>query len=90
MFLAWSASDRDKAIWQHLRQRQECPGCQTRPAEWDPAQGGRLDAYKASPRRCRGCAAIQELSESPALADAPGSYVALIPNTEVRHAHSRS
>ncbi len=75
-FLAWPASDRDKAIWMHLRHRQECPGCGTRPDEWDPSRGGRLDAYTAAPVRCRGCAKKNELTQKN---DDPALYTVLKP-----------
>lgn len=76
-FLAWPASDRDKAIWWHVRQRQTCSGCGTRAEEWDPARGGRLDAYKATPVQCIGCAHRAVLSKG--LPD-DGSYIVLVPN----------
>lgn len=63
-FLSWSRSDRDKAIWQWVRQREACPSCGTRPDEWDPEKGGRRLAYVARKRRCLGCAAKQQVEES--------------------------
>lgn len=54
-FLGWDSDDRDKAIWWELRERDRCPGCGTRGAEWDEEQGGDRDAYQAKVHRCRGC-----------------------------------
>lgn len=51
----WNQTDRDKAIWWHIRQKEKCPNCGTRDSEWDPAQGGRRDAYRVQTHRCRGC-----------------------------------
>lgn len=82
-FLSWPASDRDKAIWHHIRRRRACPECGTRPEEWDPAHGGRLDAYVAKPERCRGCAQTHAMSDTPAVRDVPGTYVVLVRNQEV-------
>ena len=50
-----SQDDRDKAIWQYLREKQTCPHCGTRPEEWDPDAGGRRDAYVAALTECEGC-----------------------------------
>lgn len=63
-FLAWLDEDRDKAIWQHIRERQTCRQCGTRPQEWDPAQGGDRNAYVAEPERCRGCEVNQAAAAS--------------------------
>lgn len=60
VFLDWSASDRDKAIWWHVRQREACPGCGTRRAEWDEQRGGDRFAYTARKTRCRGCQVAQQ------------------------------
>lgn len=54
-FLEWSRPDRDKALWWVIHQRSTCPGCGTRPEEWDEEQGGDPDAYEAKPVHCRGC-----------------------------------
>lgn len=54
-FLSWSKDDRDKAIWQHARERARCRGCGTRPDEWTPGEGGGPYAYRAIRERCRGC-----------------------------------
>ena len=58
VFLSWDADDRDKAIWHFVRRQERCPDCGTREAEWDPKQGGRIDAYQARDRVCRGCAEL--------------------------------
>lgn len=59
-FLAWSQDDRDKAIWFELREAERCPNCRTRPAEWDPEQGGDHRAYIAKLLTCRGCQAMED------------------------------
>lgn len=58
-FLSWSQLDRDKAIWAYVRERSTCAGCGTRADEWDPQEGGGLDAYKAEQHLCFGCRAIE-------------------------------
>lgn len=55
VFLGWDADDRDKALWWMIHQRQTCPGCGTRPKEFDEEAGGDLHAYVAEPYFCRGC-----------------------------------
>lgn len=57
-FLSWSADDRAKAMWWHLRERQTCGGCGTRREEWVGSDGARLDAYIAEAQLCHGCRAI--------------------------------
>jgi len=54
-FLAWSKDDRDKAIWQYVRELQRCASCGTRPDEWHESKGGRRDAYEAVLYVCPGC-----------------------------------
>jgi hypothetical protein len=54
-FTGWDRDDRDKALWFHIHEAQRCPGCGTRPEEWDPACGGDLHAYHMEPVHCRGC-----------------------------------
>lgn len=44
--------------WQD-RQRRTHSRCGTRPEEWDPAQGGRRDAYEFLPDICPGCEALE-------------------------------
>jgi len=63
-FLAADPSDRDKAIWWLIRQRQACPDCGTREAEWDPLAGGDRHAYGAEMYRCRGCEVLQMAQET--------------------------
>ena len=87
-FLAWPAEDRDKAIWHHVRRRSACSSCGTRPEEWDPARGGHPQAYKATARRCPGCAQTADLHSKPAVADVPGTKVFLVRNQEVSRAQS--
>lgn len=58
VFLSWSKDDRDKAIWHHVRRKQTCKRCGTRPAEWDPEQGGDRRARKAMLHICPGCEQI--------------------------------
>lgn len=47
----WLDADRDKALWWLIHDRMTCPGCGTRPDEFenDP------DAYIPEPHHCRGC-----------------------------------
>lgn len=54
-----------------MRQRQTCSGCGTRPDEWDPQEGGGLDAYAAEPQLCFGCAAV-EIQQKAIPENAPG------------------
>lgn len=53
-----------------MRERQTCQGCGTRADEWDPAQGGHLDAYTAEGELCHGCRALEikrkEYEDAPA------------------------
>ena len=51
----WEPDDREKALAWHLHELERCPSCGTRPAEWDPRQGGDLHAYESQPHHCRGC-----------------------------------
>lgn len=62
-FLAYSAADRDGAIWQYIRERQTCQGCGTRPDEWDPDKGGHRAAYFPQITVCQGCIGIERLQE---------------------------
>lgn len=83
-FLARSASDRDKSIWWHVRKRQACPSCGTRPEEWDPDKGGYRHAYRAEALQCDGCQrrerAEQDLARSKN--PPPGMHVVLVKNEE--------
>lgn len=85
VFLGWSAADRDKAIWWHLRQAETCQGCGTRSAEWDERQGGHRNAYAAHKQRCRGCEVRQQGEESlDPKQDGRGVSIVLKRNPEVR------
>lgn len=79
-FLAWSDSDRDKALWQHIRSRQACQGCGTRPDEWDPDKGGSRQAYRAVALQCEGCLKIQRGEQNLSKQTNPplGMHMALI------------
>jgi hypothetical protein len=59
-FLEWSKSDRDKALWAHIREAETCGGCGTRPDEWNPAEGGSTTAYLPTEAVCPGCRRISE------------------------------
>lgn len=61
-FLAYSAADRDGAIWQYVRDRNTCQ-CGTRPEEWDPEQGGSRAAYFPEIVLCQGCVGIERTQE---------------------------
>ncbi|MEU8379782.1 hypothetical protein [Streptosporangium sp. NPDC048865] len=60
------------------RDRQTCRGCGTRAAEWDPAQGGRSDAYRPKSTQCVGCAHVAVLSKG--LPEGAGHHIVLVPN----------
>lgn len=64
MFLSWRPTDRDKAVWWHIRQQEACPSCGTRPDEWDPERGGHRHAYIARKKRCYGCEQKQQVEAS--------------------------
>lgn len=81
-FLRWSDSDRDKALWQHIRQQRTCPGCGTRPEEWIPAHGGHPGAYVPDVRRCEGCHQLHDAAKD----QAPAMYARLKPNPELSKA----
>lgn len=73
-FLEWDPSDRDKAIWWHLRQAEKCPGCGTRHSDWEKDR----DAYRAEIVRCRGCEIRQRTEDSITKDDGRGLQVQLI------------
>lgn len=83
-FLAWSASDRDKAIWHHLRKRRTHGPCGTRPEEWDEDQGGHRRAYVPRILECEGCIILERTREAPELSSGRGMYVALVSNPDLR------
>lgn len=62
-FLSWPKQDRDKAIWWHVRERDRCPSCGTRGAEWDERRGGHRNAYAPRLQRCRGCELVASEQE---------------------------
>lgn len=77
--------DRDKAIWQYVRDKQTCRSCGTRKAEWLESAGGRRDAHRAALDICPGCECMQTFEASiDKDKRAKGSFVALIPNTRGR------
>lgn len=83
-FLAWSADDQDKALAFLSDRSERCQDCGTKPAEWDPAQGGSRTAYVAEPIRCLGCEtraqAHRDLQHD---ADQNlGVHIILVPNEE--------
>lgn len=59
----WTALDRAKALWWHIREQERCGGCGTRKAEWDDKQGGHRHAYSAVHARCPGCE-VKERAEA--------------------------
>ncbi|MGW4426435.1 hypothetical protein [Streptosporangium sp. NPDC004631] len=83
-FLGWSADDRDKAVWQHVRARQTCPHCRTRAAEWDERVGGHRHAYVARETRCRGCEVVESKKASMDGTEGRGVYVELRPREAMR------
>ncbi|MCW2767778.1 MAG: hypothetical protein JWO11_3737 [Nocardioides sp.] len=88
-FLAWDQDDRDKAIWQHIRKRQECQACGTRPEEWDETRGGDRNAYIGDLERCRGCE-VKEAAQSSLVGDeGRGVRIVLIRNRKevTEHGH---
>lgn len=57
-----------------------CPGCGTRPAEWDETAGGDENAYVATTHRCIGCEVIADRqAEVPTGAEGRGIKVFLLP-----------
>lgn len=82
-FLGWSGSDRDKAVWWHLRKSETCTQCGTRPQEWDPERGGRRRAYSAEIHQCEGCVVRQRAETAPEMTQARGMHVVLVRNEEM-------
>lgn len=76
-FLSWSQDDRDKAIWQHVRERSACSRCGTRPEEWDESRGGHRRAYVAVEKWCGGCEQIEAKQASLTGDEGRGIYVGL-------------
>lgn len=84
-FLSWDASDRDKAIWWHLQQRNTCSRCGTRPEEWSSERGGHRHAYVATETICRGCQVLEAATDAVQKDKGPrerGLHIALIPREE--------
>lgn len=82
-FLGWLASDRSKAIWWHLRQREACPSCGTRPDEWNPDKGGHRFVYEPKIRQCAGCVELERTREDETVTKQRGMHVVLVRNREV-------
>lgn len=83
-FLMLSQDDRDKAIWQFLRDRQACPHCGTRGEEWvDPVTGRPREAYVAEFDECPGCVVKQRKEADPVMQEFPGLRVVLVRDQEV-------
>lgn len=77
-FLGWAKDDRDKAIWQYLRDKQRCPRCGTRAEEWHESKGGHRDAYKPVVDLCPGCECKESFEKNLDPKALPrGSYVTL-------------
>lgn len=72
-FLAWSDDDQDKALaWQRFED-ETCPGCGTRPDEWEHDR----TAFVGDQTRCLGCEVLaQERENVPD--DAKGVHVRLV------------
>jgi hypothetical protein len=85
-FLALTQDDRDKAIWQYLRERNECPHCGTRAEEWDDDTGQRRQAYVPELIECEGCVVKQrgEKEFEVELREFPGTHVGLTRNEEAQ------
>lgn len=78
-FLRWPRRDQDEAIAWLLRDRAACPKCGTRAEEWDPALGGRDDAYVPDLRKCWGCHTTAAGEKQIRDDMGPGVWVALVP-----------
>lgn len=76
-FLRWDRDDQDAAIVWQMRRNQTCQSCGTRPDEWDPALGGRDDAYRAELHKCWGCHAKAAAEKSITDSMGAGVFVAL-------------
>jgi DNA-directed RNA polymerase subunit M/transcription elongation factor TFIIS len=81
-FLSYSQDDRDKAIWEYLLDRQVCPHCGTREAEWYDEQGRYRPAYVAEFVECPGCVMKGRKEAEPELAEFRGVRVMLMRNEE--------
>lgn len=81
-FLGWDRDDQDAAIVWSMRKRATCSSCGTREDEWDPALGGRDDAYRAELRKCWGCHATAAREKSITKEMGAGVSVVLIRNDD--------
>lgn len=65
-----------------MRKRQACPGCGTRPEEWDPDRGGHRHAYRAETLQCEGCLKRERAEQALAKEKnpPPGMHVTLVRN----------
>lgn len=83
-FLAYSQDDRDKAIWQYVREQRTCT-CGTRPEEWDPEQGGHRHAYFPQITTCPGCVGIERTQQAPEMQgdQARGKRISLARNPDL-------
>lgn len=72
-FLGWDDSDRDKAIWWHIRQAEKCPSCGTREGDWVKDH----NAFVGEKIRCRGCEIRERTQDSVTEADGRGVHVVL-------------
>lgn len=55
----WTDADRAKALESARWQRSVCSSCGTREQDWNPAEGGREDAYDVTVWRCPGCERLE-------------------------------
>ncbi|MGW0948433.1 hypothetical protein ACWD4O_38580 [Streptomyces sp. NPDC002623] len=79
---SWTDLDRRKALAYEDYVTQVCPGCGTRPEEWDEDGGGDEDAYRAVTHRCIGCQLIADKQKTvPEGDEGHGVKVALIPTS---------
>lgn len=67
----WTDTDRDKAIWWHVRESERCGSCGTRKAEWDADK----HAYVAKKVRCPGCEAKERAEASISKDEGRGIHV---------------
>lgn len=66
-FLGWPQDDQDSALLWQAHENSRCSGCGTYAHEWDPGQGGSLNAYEAHTTLCLGCAKTGAASDSDAV-----------------------
>ncbi|MDN5853522.1 MAG: hypothetical protein L0K86_11885 [Actinomycetia bacterium] len=80
----FTRTDRDKAVWFEVHERERCPSCGTRADEWDPAKGGHDDAYVWELRKCWGCHTKAEGEKRIKDSHGAGVTVALTRNPDAR------